>query len=318
MNINKKNIIKEELGISQIVNSETNELIDYLNDILSNTKNYTFFNWDDNHKVYGTSIKRQITLFNEYNIDLYFSIAVFNSYDNLMEFNQNADTPTHYGFSEEDNAIVIRCNIYKENFKYNIDTIQLGEKNTSLRSTLSHELKHAYQFFKKNKTPFFNDRTSALYNNSIKLNKEQKGIPSLIGYYIYYTNNIEITANLQALWMTINQDADNYNKALEIYNNSELVETTKIISFIIQKIKNNTIPQEQINTVQNYLNISINKVISLLESGNKKLIKACGRIRQMIENNYKNNNINENVIKLSHCELRQIIRESIRKIINEI
>jgi hypothetical protein len=65
------------------------------------------------------------------------------------------------------------------------------------------------------------------------------------------------------------------------------------------------------------MNIPINKLILILKQGNKKLLNVCGKLRTMIENNY-NKSTNENVIKLSHHDLKQIIHESIRKILNEI
>lgn len=313
-----KNIIKEELGISQIVNNETNELIDYLNHILSNKNNYMTFGWDDNHEVYGVSFMTKIKLFDNFDVDLLFRIALFSSYEECEKFFNEAEEPERYYFNGEDNLILISCCTYRDNFNYDTDTLKLGIKNTRLRGTLSHELKHAYQFFMKNKTPLLNDKNKRLYRNALNLTKEQKGYPSIIGYVFYYLYNIEITANAQNLWTTINQDTNgDYNKALQIFNESELFRTTKAIPLLIKLINDGTITQEQINIVQSYLNMPINKVISMLKQGNKRLRKVCGKLRTMIENNY-NKSTNENVIKLSHHDLKQIIHESIRKIINEI
>ena len=280
-----------------------------------------YYNWDESHEVYGVCFKNHVKLFNTYAIDLYVSIAMFNSIDNLREFYNNAQVPEHYGFSEEDDAIIIRCGVLIEN---DTNIIQLGVKNTNLayiQGTLSHELQHIYQFIMKNKTPLMGNKSKTLYLNALKLKQEQKGkgYSWIIGYLIYYLYNIEITANIQTLWSQINQNADgDYNKALEIFNNSELFNNTRAINHLINIINNNNISQEQINIVQSYLNIPFNKVISILKKGNKRLLNACGKLKTMIENNYNNKSTNENVIKLSHHELKQIIHESIRKIINEI
>lgn len=321
MNNNKK-LIKEELGISQIVVKETDELINLLNECSSDINNYRYFTWDENYdNVYGIQLSGTITLFDNYEVTLFFKLGIFNSKEELQDFYKKAKYPERYYFNSDDNCILISCCAYRENFRYGIDTIQLGIKNTRLRGTLSHELKHAYQFFMKNKTPLLNNNNGPLYLNALKLKEEQTGYPSIIGYILYYLYNIEITANVQDLWTTIIHNADgDYNKALEIFNNSELYKTTKAVPLTIKIFNDNKISQEQIDIIQSYLKLPINKVFSLLNNGNKKLIKACGKIRTMIEKYFNNTTkiTNENIIKIDYNQLKQIINETVKKIITDL
>ena len=61
-----------------------------------------------------------------------------------------------------------------------------------------------------------------------------------------------------------------------------MYKTTKAVPLTIKLFNDNKISQEQIDIIQSYLKLPINKVFSLLNKGNKKLLNAFGKIRTMI------------------------------------
>lgn len=308
-----RKILKEEMGISQIVNDETNRIVEILNEVLKNKNNYHQFYWnphDKNTLTYGIQSEQEITLFGYYTITLLFKICVIDSSKAMDYAYEHFKNLEKYAFVSETDTIYLHCPAYRPNFDYSNGTIQIGREYTRFRGTLSHEVKHAYQFFQKH-IENFKEREDMNYNllahdDSKVYRKVLKSIDrykdccpqiSLIAHSIYYTFPIEITANVQKLWTLIQQDSFGYyDVALSELENSKYVEMIYTIKYCIRLLEDSDNAMDDktytfLIVFSHYLGRSKEWIIKHLTKGYKKLLQGYGRVRTMIEKYYDKNNV---------------------------
>ena len=308
-----RKVLKEEMGISQIVNDETNKIVKILNDILKDRNNYQQFYWNPNNKntlTYGVQLEQEVTLFGYYNITLSFKICIIDSEKGLDYAYEHFNNLEKYVFISEADMIRLHCPAYRPNFDYSNETIQIGREYTRFRGTLSHEVKHAYQFFQKHIENFKEreDMTynllayddSKVYRKTLKsVDRYKKSCPemSLIAHCIYYTFPIEITANVQKLWTLVQQDSFGYyDVALSELENSRYVEMIQTVKYCIRLLEDSDNVMDNktytfLVIFSHYLGRPKEWMIKHLKKGYKKLVQGYGRVRTMIEKYYDKNNV---------------------------
>lgn len=286
-----KKILNEELGINKEVQEATSNILEFVNEILSDKKNYGEFFWDNNpeNKVYGVLGHCEYTLFNGYNIQLYIQMCIFDDREKMKKAYETFSDIERYYFSSFSNAIVLHFPAYRPNFNYNKDIVQIGLKNTRIRGTLSHEIKHAFQFFKKRQTREIlrlnSYKKSEVYTTANEWAKSKNTNKCLFGYAIYYCFPTEITANMESLFTNIKQNCNDLNEAIQFIKTSELSRTAQATNYLVGEIINNHFPEEIYVELKNDFNRDKEWLIKHLNKG-LKLLKRCLKRATILSKQY--------------------------------
>ena len=289
--------LNEELGFSKDVDLEINHVIDIIIDGLKNKNNYGEFIWDDDKglSVYGVNFINDVVLFGCYKIKIIVRFGIFSSTKEYIEFCEMINELNEYYFNAFLECISISSIVFRKNFDKQNGILTIDKNDIKLRSTLEHEIKHAYQYFKRNykdgnveQGQIADYKEQRIYNISIRLSNDSKNNkPSIIGYAIYYTFPMEITANIQKTWSLIQQNSQNdYNCALEELDNSYYTKMLKYIKNSVLAMENN-ISTKDINFLEKEYNRSINWIFARIKKGYKNLLRGYGRLKTLIHDNIK-------------------------------
>ena len=290
----KKNIIKEEKGISTEVIETTNfvykELIDNLFKIKPNVIT--------NDCLYANAI--DLILFDEpvtieYNVFFTNEISHFNYYkeycngDNVYMFN-----------SKIKSIIIFRVILINEDMSENIDILKY---NIFSKEILSHELKHLFQFIKRGNKPLFNYKQGTIYKIAKEEYFKYKGslrktfnwVLAKIAFQLYCLTPSEITANQQKDWGYICNNFSDYDNAMSFLNSNDCemnihFKKSEQILKLLEKNKNNI-------SLNNYLidtyKRDIEWCIKTIKEGNWKCKIALMRLEKLIKQKYNKDNNDE-------------------------
>lgn len=280
-----RKIIKEELGISKEVQEETTNLINFINtEILSNQEYYEEYYWERDKpetKVYGVYDLYDYTLFGDFNIQILVKVCIFDDKEKMDEAYKTLNNLELYFFDHAYQRIVVCFPAYRPNFNYGKDILQIGLKNTRIRGTLSHEIKHAYQSYikrTKNLSQRLNShKNSIIYRKALEWQHAKNNDMGILGYAVYYCFPSEITANMELLYTTIKQNCTNLNDALEYIKRSQISRDTYRVISLIKSIENNKFPEETLMEFEKYFNRNRTWLLKFLKKGFALLTKCLKR-----------------------------------------
>lgn len=293
-----RKVINEEMGISEEVTEATEYIIKIINEILANPQNYKYFDWngDGSSKVFGIEEDFPVSVFGEYYIYMYLRVVVCNSTSQLKGLE---DIEKYSFMPDASTRLTLNFPIVRRNFKKG-DTVQIGLSGTRIRSTIAHEMKHAYQYLKemdsKGKIGEYgmidmNDDAGlgnykerrAYYTSHKLMKKKYTNQIKRIGYLMYYVDNAEITANVQKLYSQIIQDAEDLQEAMYLIDTSRYVEHIYNIRNLIEQIETGFIGPRVMKYVEGQYNMSKKWILIKLKNGEKALLKGLGRVKMMVQ-----------------------------------
>lgn len=293
-----RKVINEEMGISEEVTESTEDVLKIINKVLSNPKNYKYFDWngDGSSQVYGIEEDFPVFVFNKYYIYMYLRIVVCNSTSELKGLN---DIEKYSFMPDASTRLTLHFPIVRKKFKKG-DTVQIGLSGTRIRSTIAHELKHAYQYLSEmeskgnigeygmidmsNDVGLGNYKERAAYQTSHKIMRKKytKQIQR-IGYLMYYVDKAEITANVQKLYSQTIQDAEDLQEAMYLIDTSRYVGHIYDIRNLIEQIETGFIGPRIMKYVEGQYNMSKKWILIKLKNGEKALLKGLGRVKMMVQ-----------------------------------
>ena len=193
-------LVNEELGISELVKTETQNLIDK---IVSDSNKMTF-------QVFSGKFKT--TLFGKI-IDVIYQIKIVNNENELKLLK----IPKAGSFSEDTNVLKTTI-VYLANKSCYID----------FNGTTEHEVKHLFQAVKSGNKFLVKGKTQEIYNTALKLTDMDDYYEQVVGWTIYYACKFEKDAFMSGLYRNI---TDNWSeKPIEIVKQTNLYKNLEIIS----------------------------------------------------------------------------------------
>lgn len=293
-----RKVVNEEMGISEEVTEATEHVIKIINKILANPQNYTYFDWngDGSSKVFGIEEDFPVFVFDKHYIYMYLRVVVCNS---KQELNGLKDVEKYSFMPDASTRLTLHFPIVRRNFKKG-DTVQIGLSGTRIRSTIAHELKHAYQYLSEmeskgsigeygmidmsNDEGLGNFKERAAYQTSHKIMKQKytKQIRR-IGYLMYYVDKSEITANVQKLYSQTLQDAEDLDEALYLIDTSHYVKHIYDIRNLIEQIETGFIGPRIMKYVERQYNRPAEWIIKQLRKGEKELLRGLGRVKMLVQ-----------------------------------
>jgi hypothetical protein len=290
-----KKILKEEMGINREVQEATSNVLEFVNEILSHKEYYKEYLWDKNNpesKVYGVLGFCNYTLFEGFDIRLHIQMCIFDDKEKMNDAYKTLDNIEMYHYDFQSHIIAIHFPAYRPNFNYNKDIIQIGLKNTRIRGTISHEIKHAFQSFKKeqkgHKSNLNSYKKSRIYVKALEWNESKNKDEKLFGYAIYYCFPIEITANMESLFTSIKQNCNDLNEAINYIKASDISRSAQGISNLIHAINNNHFIENIFIKFKNDFHRDKKWLINHLNNG-LKLLKRCIKRTINLSEQYFNN-----------------------------
>lgn len=210
-----KKIIKEEYGISDVVNLETRKIINTI-------------------KSYHPKNAKQIVngfpliegeiynyVFLNIRIDLFFRIYYItdNSQINLIK-----DTnPGNTAFDENTQKYFIQTTVICNNGNF-----------TDYNGTTEHEVDHLFKIKKRGKKPLYNPISQEIYQKARNLCIRDNFYSQIVGYVIYYNNKFERDAFASETYRTIMDNP--HTEPIETVKNGILFKNIKIINTFIESI----------------------------------------------------------------------------------
>ena len=193
-------LMKEELGISELVKTETQNLIDKIVED-SNKMSFQLF-----------SGKFKTTLFGK-EINVFYQIKIINNEDELKLLKiPNA------GSVSEDNNVLKTTIVYLANKKQYLD----------FNGVTEHEVKHIFQLSKSGNKFLVKNKTQTMYNIALKLTDMDDYYEQVVGWTVYYACKFEKDAFMSGLYRKI---TDNWSeKPIEIVKQTSLYKNLEIIS----------------------------------------------------------------------------------------
>lgn len=193
-------LVNEELGISELVKVETQNLIDK---IVSDSNKMSF-------QVF--SGKFRTALFGKI-IDVIYQIKIVNNENELKLLK----IPNAGSFSQ-DNNILKTTIVYLANKRRYID----------FNGTTEHEIKHIFEIVKSGNNFLVKGKTQTIYNTALKLTDMDDYYEQVVGWTIYYACKFEKDAFMSGLYRNI---TDNWSeKPIEIVKQTNLYKNLEIIS----------------------------------------------------------------------------------------
>lgn len=293
-----RKVINEEMGISEEVTEATEYVIKIINKLLANPQNYTYFDWngDGSSKVFGIEEDFPVFVFGKHCIYMYLRVVVCNSNQELKGLK---DVEKYSFMPDASTRLTLHFPIVRKKFKKG-DTVQIGLSGTRIRSTIAHELKHAYQYLSEmeakgnigeygmvdmnNDEGLGNFKERVAYQTSHKIMKQKytKQIRR-IGYLMYYVDKAEITANVQKLYSQTLQDAEDLDEALYLIDTSHYVKHIYDIRNLIEQIETGFIGPRIMKYVEGQYNRPAEWIIKKLRKGEKELLKGLGRVKMLVQ-----------------------------------
>lgn len=293
-----RKVVNEEMGISEEVTESTEDVLKIINKVLSNPSNYKYFDWngDGSSQVYGIEDDFPVFVFNKYYIYMYLRIVVCNSTSELKGLKEIEK----YSFMPDASTrLTLHFPIVRKKFKKG-DTVQIGLSGTRIRSTIAHELKHAYQYLKEmeskgnfdeygtvdvgNDVGLGNYKERAAYQTSHRImRKKYTNQINRIGYLMYYVDKAEITANVQKLYSQTIQDAEDLQEAMYLIDTSRYVEHIYDIRNLIEQIETGFIGPRIMKYMEMQYKMSKKWILIKLKNGEKALLKGLGRVKMMVQ-----------------------------------
>ena len=291
-----KKILNEELGISKEVQEATTNVLSFINEkFLSDRKLYKEYLWEFGNpesKVYGVEQMCDYPLFDNFVIKLIVRSCIFDDKEKMNEAYATLNNIEQYHFEPARKVIVLCFPAYRPNFNYGKDIIQIGLKNTRIRGTLAHEIKHAFQFFKKTQkynTPnLLHHKDSNIYHKALKWADSKDKYMAPIGYYVYYCTGPEVTANMESLFTSIKQNCNNIDEAKDFIKKSRLSYNFYGLMKLIDDINKNNIPDNVFIMFKEYFNRDKEWLIKHFNKGVKSL-KRCIKRAAALSQKYFNN-----------------------------
>ena len=285
------NILNEEKGISDMVEFATDRLINVINGELQNPHKYgevVLKCPKGQYKTFGAQIMANMRIFGNYSLFIYFTIGVISSKEELEKAYTQYGTLEDYYFVNHPSLgpmLYIQCPALRNGFKPYDDLLEIGLIGTRIRSTLSHELKHAYQFFMSS-GHLMNYKQTKIYDKAILYKeqgeKEQNDFKYLAGYFLYFASPTEVTANAQLVYTQIMQDAENKKHAYDILSDSDLnLASYDIADFIADMDK--MLKLQDIEDFKRFFNRDIEWLKKYLKKNLAKIIRSIKRIEKLIE-----------------------------------
>lgn len=193
-------LVKEELGVSELVKTETQNLIDK---IVADSNKMSF-------QLYSGKFKTP--LFGK-TIDVIYQIRIVNNEDEFKLLK----IPNAGSFSED-------CNVLKTTIVYMANEQQYLDYN----GTTEHEVKHIFQVANSGKNFLSKNKTQAMYKTALMLTDMHDYYEQVVGWTIYYACKFEKDAFMSGLYRRI---SDNWSeKPIEIVQQTNLYKNLKIIS----------------------------------------------------------------------------------------
>lgn len=193
-------LVKEELGISELVKIETQKLIDK---IVTDSNKMSF-------QVFSGKFK---TLLFGKIIDIIYQIKIVNNESELKLLKiPNA------GSVSVDNSVL------KTTIVYMADKQQYFDYN----GTTEHEVKHVFQLANSGKKFLAKNKTQSMYKTALMLTDMDDYYEQVVGWTIYYACKFERDAFVSALYRRI---IDNWSETpIEVIKQTNLYKNLKIIS----------------------------------------------------------------------------------------
>ena len=193
-------LVNEELGISELVKEETQNLIDKIVSD-SNKMSFQMFSGKFKTSLFGNQI------------DVIYQIKIANDRNEL----KTLKIPNAGSFSEDDN--VLRTTI-----------VYLASKQQYLdfNGVTEHEVKHVFQLSKGRNKFLVKNKTKTMYNMALKLTDMDDYYEQVVGWTIYYACKFEKDAFMSGLYRKI---MDNWSEnPIDIVKGTNLYKNLEIIS----------------------------------------------------------------------------------------
>lgn len=271
----RQNILNEELGISNAVNS----LVIRLKNLISNnysknnddTKKYVLLGGVNKYIVFTNTIS---VSFENKDIEVEYYVLSHKSEKTKQSFIKEY----HSNCSNEILKITLYLTLNNNNDK--IDWL-------SCSLDLQHEVEHLFQLYKKEK-PIFSNKKIEKYNNLKKLTSSDNFYDQVIGYTYYYYERVEKNAIMNGI----------YRKIIDTYipgykgNPMDDIENTPYYTNI-QIIKNTISEEKNWDKLENRLNL-VGKTLKQFLRISKQMIieyeKAFGRLLYKLNKDIKERN----------------------------
>lgn len=285
-----RKVINEEMGISFDVNNEVYNIIDEINKNISNKEDYLQFS--DALCVLMKEFKTMI--FEGLTIDVKVKVFVCKteeSYDYAKKMER-------YYYNPAKKCINFSFPAWRPKFECGRDVVRIGRPGTYIASVIAHELKHAYQDYKTNidipdekfnldsTDGSMNYKEAKLYYISNQLLKNPNKQVSVVGYYLYYVNDNEITANVQGLYTQLLQDSLDYKESMKNLKYTKYYRDLKMLKYTLDCIKDGIIGPRIMGFIEKKYNRPKEWIIKTLEIGYKKLLKGLGRVKVQVKKHF--------------------------------
>lgn len=193
-------LVKEELGISELVKTETQNLIDKIV-ADSNKMSFQLFSGKFKTSLFGKTI------------DVIYQIKIVNNEDEFKLLKiPNA------GSCSEDGNVLKTTIVYMANEQRYLD----------YNGTTEHEVKHIFQLANSEKKFLSKNKTQAMYETALMLTDMHDYYEQVVGWTIYYACKFEKDAFMSGLYRRI---SDNWSeKPIEVVQQTNLYKNLKIIS----------------------------------------------------------------------------------------
>lgn len=234
-----KKSINEELGISRMVTTETNELI---SNIVKNAKDKLKHNNIKNGTFDTTVFGVPLTV--EY------QILYMNDISDVSSFNV-----VNPGFSNINFLSTTICYIKKQNQYIDYD------------GTTQHELEHVYQELMSGRNFSSKEKSKNIYITAVKLAKSTDVFEKIVGYVVYYANKFEKDAFMHEIYRQL---MDNWQiDPFETIKKSVVYRNVNVIDNII-----NNLTDYQLQKIEEIISFNFNKQFNWWLNIAKKVVKA--------------------------------------------
>lgn len=261
-----KEILKEELGISNEVNELTNKVknsiaLDF-NKYKDRETCYTIINLGNGLK--GNVFVHNVNVnFEGLNIPILYSILinpqpqVINAYDNIYLSNYN----------ENEKMVFLYLACWNGKIAW--------EKYSSF---IQHELHHMFQHLKKGKN-IISNKEQINYANYVSLLKQKDNASQFVGRTLYYAYKAEKEALMNEFYrrvMEYNEQSYSVNP-IDLLKEYPRYKDINTIKNILEQSKSNETLRENINNVLKTINFTYDKFVKLAEKMISDYVKAFGR-----------------------------------------
>lgn len=257
----EKQILKEELGIANDVNTLVSVLRNQISNDFAKNKN-------DLHKFYPVGPKCPDNVFNNTIAIKFNQINIKVIYHVLVEPAPEQELSYTKNFKSSANNKIFELNLYLTSRNYKINWSKHSE-------TLQHEVEHLYQLYKKGKELVPADKLKN-YNKLIELTKLNDKNCRVIGYTYYYYTRVEKNAFINGLYRKV---MDLYFPGIE-FNALEEIKKTPVYKNI-QTIKETIQNTQSLSTIAEYLkpfNKSLDSFLRVANTVVNEYTKAFGRL----------------------------------------